>query len=110
MSRAINDPLDEADPISQAYFLEVSSPGIERELTRPEHFEAMKGRDVAVNLYRPTPDGEKEIIAQLVGLSGDSILLADLDGTEFAVSKKDAVSVKLYDCEDYDDLTADTED
>ena len=110
MSRAINDPLDEADPISQAYFLEVSSPGIERELTRPEHFEAMKGRDVAVNLYRPTPDGEKEIIAQLVGLSGDSILLADLDGTEFAISKKDAVSVKLYDCEDYDDLTADTED
>ncbi len=46
----------------------------------------------------------------LVGLSGDSILLADLDGTEFAISKKDAVSVKLYDCEDYDDLTADTED
>lgn len=101
MSRAVDEPLDEADPISQAYFLEVSSPGIERELTRPEHFEAMKGRDVSVNLYRPTEDGEKEIIATLVGLEGDSILLADLDGVEFAIHKKDAVSVKLYDSEDF---------
>lgn len=107
MSRAINDPLDEADPISQAYFLEVSSPGIERELTRPEHFEAMKGRDVAVNLYRPTADGEKEIIAELVGLSGDAIVLADLDGVQFEINKKDAVSVKLYDCEDFDDTQDD---
>ena len=101
MSRAVNDPLDEADPISQAYFLEVSSPGIERELTRPEHFEAMKGRDVSVNLYRPTEDGVKEIIAGLVGLEGDNIVLSDLDGTRFEINKKDAVSVRLYDCEDY---------
>ena len=101
MSRAVNDPLDEADPISQAYFLEVSSPGIERELTRPEHFEAMKGRDVSVNLYRPTEDGVKEIIAGLVGLEGDNIVLSDLDGTRFEINKKDAVSVRLYDCGDY---------
>lgn len=105
MSRAINDPLDEADPIDQAYFLEVSSPGIERELTRPEHFEAMKGRDVSVNLYRPTADGDKEIIAELLGLDDDNnILLADLDGVEFAINRKDAVSVRLYDCEDYSGL------
>lgn len=109
MSRAINDPLDEADPISQAYFLEVSSPGIERELTRPEHFEAMKGRDVSVNLYRPTAEGEKEIIAELAGLDGDKIKLRDLDGVQFEISRKDAVSVRLYDCEDYDVLQDDTE-
>lgn len=101
MSRAINDPLDKADPISQAYFLEVSSPGIERELTRPEHYEIMKGRDVSVNLYRPTEDGEKEIIAELIGLEGDEIILADLDGVQFSIDKKDAVSVHLYDCEDF---------
>ena len=100
MSRAVNDPLDEADPISQAYFLEVSSPGIERELTRPEHFEAMKGRDVSVHLYRPTEDGVKEIIAELVGLDGDRIQLADLDGTPFEINRKDAVSVRLYDSGD----------
>ena len=100
VSRALDPMLDEADPISQAYFLEVSSPGIERELSRPEHFEAMKGRDVSVNLYRPTEDGTKEIIATLIGLDGDSILLTDLDGTEFAINRKDAASVRLYDCED----------
>ena len=99
MSRAVNDPLDEADPINQAYFLEVSSPGIERELSRPEHFEAMKGRDVSVNLFRPTEDGVKEVIAELVGLDGDSIVLSDLDGTEFEINKKDVVSVRLYDSE-----------
>ena len=104
MSRAINDPLDEANPISQAYFLEVSSPGIERELTRPEHFEAMKGRDVSVNLYRPTADGDKEIIAELAGLDGDKIKLRDLDGVQFEINRKDAVCVRLYDCEDYDVL------
>ena len=104
MSRAVSDPLDEADPISQAYFLEVSSPGIERELTCPEHFEAMKGRDVSVMLFRPTEDGEKEIIATLEGLDGDRILLSDLDGVRFEINKKDAVSVRLYDCEDYSDL------
>ena len=101
MSRAVNDPLDEVDPINQAYFLEISSPGIERELSRPEHFEAMKGRDVSVNLFRPTEDGVKEIIAELVGLDGDNILLSDLDGTRFEINKKDAVSVRLYDSEDF---------
>ena len=110
MSRAISDPLDEADPISQAYFLEVSSPGIERELTRPEHFEAMKGRDVSVILFRPTEDGQKEIIARLEGLDGDRILLSDLDGVNFEISRKDAVSVRLYDSEDYSDPDYDDAD
>lgn len=109
MSRAISDPLDQADPIDQAYFLEVSSPGIERELTRPEHFEAMKGRDVSVNLYRPTAEGEKEIIAELAGLNGNDILLRDLDGTAFTISRRDAVSVRLYDCEDYGEILSDEE-
>jgi len=40
MSRAINDPLDQLDPIDGEYCLEVCSPGIDRELVRPEHFEA----------------------------------------------------------------------
>ena len=43
MSRAINDPLDQLDPIDGEYCLEVCSPGIDRELVRPEHFEAFLG-------------------------------------------------------------------
>lgn len=39
MSHALDGPLDETDPIEQNYYLEVSSPGLERELTREEHFQ-----------------------------------------------------------------------
>jgi len=107
MSRAVDEPLDRLDPIDQSYFLEVSSPGIERELTRPEHYELMKGREVCVNLFRPI-DGEKEIIADLVGLRDKNIVLTDLDGTEFEIPRKDAVSVRLTD-EDLDELIEDSE-
>ncbi len=48
MSRAIDAPLDELDPIEQSYCLEVSSPSLERELTRPEHFERYSGSPVKV--------------------------------------------------------------
>ncbi len=100
MSRAIDKPLDELDPIDQSYFLEVCSPGIERELTRPEHFEKMAGREVCVTFFRPI-DGEKEVIATLVGLRDKNIVLADLDGTEFEIPKKDTSGVHLTD-EDLD--------
>ena len=43
MSHALDGPLDETDPIEQNYYLEVSSPGLERELTRDEHFQALLG-------------------------------------------------------------------
>ena len=46
MSRRMDKVLDEADPINHSYCLEVSSPGVERELTRPEHFEEYMGRPV----------------------------------------------------------------
>lgn len=51
--RAIDPVLDEADPISESYILEVSSPGIERELKYPEHIDACEGWDVEVKLYAP---------------------------------------------------------
>ena len=68
MSKAVDPLIEEADPIDQSYFLEVCSPGIERELRRPEHFEKMSGREVCVRLFRPLEDGTREVIADLVGL------------------------------------------
>ncbi len=58
MTHAIDPILDEADPIEDAYLLEVSSPGIERELTRPDHFELCVGEKVEVRLFAPV-DGSK---------------------------------------------------
>ena len=52
-SRAVDPLLDEADPIEQSYCLEVSSPGVERELTRPWHFEENLGRPVTARLISP---------------------------------------------------------
>ena len=58
MSRAIDPVLDEHDPIPDQYLLEVSSPGIERELTRDEHFELCVGEKVEVRLFAPV-DGSR---------------------------------------------------
>ncbi|MBQ9113065.1 MAG: ribosome maturation factor RimP [Clostridia bacterium] len=58
LHRAIDPVLDEADLIEEQYYLEVSSPGIERELKNDIHIEACEGWDVEVRLYAPR-DGSK---------------------------------------------------
>ena len=70
MHRAIDPLLDEADPIEDAYHLEVSSPGIERELKNDMHINACTGWDVEVRLYAPL-DGAKSFTGTLVGLDGE---------------------------------------
>ncbi len=72
MSRAIDQPLDDADIIKEQYFLEVSSPGLFRELVKPEHFERFKGVSVTVRLIRPI-DGVKEFSGILLGFDGTLI-------------------------------------
>ena len=72
MHRALDPVLDEADPIQEAYYLEVSSPGIERELKTDMHIEACEGWDVEIKLYAPK-DGSKLFRGELLPLteSGD---------------------------------------
>ena len=53
LHRAIDPLLDEADPIEEAYYLEVCSPGVERELRPQIHIDACEGWDVEVKLYAP---------------------------------------------------------
>lgn len=53
LHRAIDPLLDEADPIEEAYYLEVCSPGVERELRTQIHMDACEGWDVEVKLYAP---------------------------------------------------------
>ena len=56
VSRALSKALDETDPIEQAYMLEVSSPGIDRLLRKPEHFAAYLEKEVLVKTIRPIDD------------------------------------------------------
>ena len=69
-SRQVSDLLDEADPIPQSYTLEVGSPGIERKLTQPWHFQRYLGRPVVVRLIRPV-EGEREFVGTLWAYNED---------------------------------------
>ncbi|MBQ6088722.1 MAG: ribosome maturation factor RimP [Firmicutes bacterium] len=53
VSEFLSKQLDERDPIEQNYYLEVSSPGMDRELVKPEHFKACIGQEVEVRTYVP---------------------------------------------------------
>ena len=70
MHRAIDPILDDADPIESSYHLEVSSPGVERELKTDRHVEVCEGWDVEVRLYAPI-DGAKTFTGELLPLGED---------------------------------------
>lgn len=101
MSRRMDKVLDEADPINHSYCLEVSSPGVERELTRPEHFEEYMGRPVIARLHRPV-DGMREFKGALVGFDQNAITIKTDDGASRTFAKKELSSVRL--AEDWDDF------
>jgi ribosome maturation factor RimP len=75
VSRAIEEYLDEASDVAERYVLEVSSPGVERPLTRPRDYERYKGKEIAMKLTKAQPDGAKRIEGELIGL-------VDADGQE----------------------------
>lgn len=95
-THAINGPLDEADPIEQAYCLEVSSPGIERELTRPEHFEKYVNEKIMLKLIRPV-DGQREFKGILESFDSPNITVRLEDGSGFTFTKKEVAWVKADD-------------
>lgn len=70
----INDPLDELDPISEPYFLEVSSPGVERNLKCAAHFESVIGEKIRVKTFVKI-ENSKEWVGTLVSFNEDAIVL-----------------------------------
>ena len=97
-SRAIDKPLDELDPIEQSYCLEVSSPGLERELTRPEHFERYKGEKIKVRLIRPV-NSQRDFSGILEDYDKSRITLRLDDGSAMDFDKKETSYIKLDDFE-----------
>ncbi|MCI5924909.1 MAG: ribosome maturation factor RimP [Oscillospiraceae bacterium] len=94
MSRPLDKKLDEVDPIEQSYCLEVSSAGIERELTRDWHFETCKGQQIVVRLIRPY-NGVREFVGTLLKLEDATVYLSAEDG-EYAFRLNDIAVVRLY--------------
>ncbi len=97
VSRRVSDLLDEADPIEQSYILEVSSPGIERDLVKKEHFDAFAGSEIQVRLIRPV-EGVRDFVGRLVGADeeGNVTILIDED-IEMIFHLKEAAFVRLVD-------------
>ena len=97
VSRAVDVLLEETDPIDKAYILEVSSPGIERELTRDFHFEKYIGADVLVKMIRPIEGIGKEFDGILKNADKLTVTIGDNGENEVVINKKDTVWIKLDD-------------
>ena len=102
-SRRISKLLDEADPIDQSYYLEVSSPGVERELVKDWHFQEYIGQDVNVRLIRPV-EGMRDFTGRLLSLEGDVITIlleGEEEDLEMSFTRSEAAYVRLVDHFDY---------
>lgn len=89
VSEELSDELDKVDPIKQSYFLEVSSPGIDRPLKKEKDFEKFKGELVEVKLFQPI-DGRKIFEGELIGLKDNIISM--MHNKEVMEFEKDKVA------------------
>lgn len=85
--------LDEIDPITEAYILEVSSPGLDRPLKTTRDFHKYKGEIVEISLYKAI-DGIKHFEGELVGLIDENIFIINNKNKEISFKKKDVACVK----------------
>jgi ribosome maturation factor RimP len=84
VSRQLNALLDEHDPISGSYTLEVTSPGLERTLRTPEHFAGAVGDEVTIRT-RPDADGERRVRGTVVSADDATVIVALEEGGERTV-------------------------
>ena len=94
ISRRLSDVLDLADPIAGSYRLEVSSPGIDRPLTRLKDFTDWAGHEARLTLAEPH-EGRKNFTGTLQGIEGEQILILAKDGDAHALPFSEISSAKL---------------
>ena len=91
------DALEEAGEvlIDEAYRLEVSSPGIDRPLTRPKDYAAWTGHEAKVNLTAPVEGNRKALHGDLAGIEGDTVLFDDRKSGRVTFALADVHSARL---------------
>jgi ribosome maturation factor RimP len=94
ISRRLSDWLDANDPIDGSFRLEVSSPGIDRPLTRLQDYADWAGHEARVGLAEPR-DGRKQFSGTLLGIDGDEVKLTDKSGKVHALPFSAISSAKL---------------
>ena len=94
ISHRLSEILDLADPIEGSYRLEVSSPGIDRPLTRPKDFADWAGHEARITLREPRGE-RKQFSGVLQGLDHSTVKLHAKDGQDYALPFSDIASAKL---------------
>ena len=94
LEEKLSEILDKKDPIKDNYFLEVSSPGLDRPLKKDKDFERYKGRDVEIKLYKPM-NGSEQFEGELVGLTEDNNIKVIIDGEEVDFTRKEVALIRL---------------
>ena len=93
VNRYLSEKLDELDFIDRAYKLEVSSPGLDRELIKDSDFERFAGRDVEVKTYEQV-NGSKNFQGKLISKDGDLVKI-EIDDNELELSINKISKIKL---------------
>ncbi len=94
VSRYLSAKLDEADPIQQNYYLEVSSPGMDRPLLRDKDFVRFRGEAVEVSLYKAW-EGRKTYEGILVDLTDDHLVIRVEQDRELLIPREQVSKTKL---------------
>jgi ribosome maturation factor RimP len=97
LSRLISQKLDEEDPIDKSYFLEVSSPGVERPLRKIKDYERFAGEDVKISTYRKI-NNSKEFIGKLIGINENKVITIKLKDSdeEMEIDYSDIAKANLH--------------
>lgn len=94
LSQRVGDKLDETDFIRDSYYLEVSSPGLDRPLKKPKDFIRHIGEKVELHAFAPI-NGQKVIVGKLLGLVENTIAI-EVEGIEVGIPKDKISLVRLY--------------
>lgn len=94
VSRYLSERLDELDPITQNYYLEVSSPGMDRELLKDADYVRFSGKTVEVKLYKAL-NGQKKIQGILEGLEDGKIVITDEKNQRWELPREQVAKANL---------------
>ena len=92
VSNEINEILDKADYIKEQYYLEVSSPGIERKLRKDKHLEQNISKNVEIKLFKKDNNGKKEYTGKLKAFNQEEIIIET--DKEIAIERKNIAQLK----------------
>lgn len=92
VSNEINEILDKADYIKEQYYLEVSSPGIERRLRKDKHLEQNISKNVEIKLFKKDNNGKKEYTGKLKAFNQEEIIIET--DKEITIERKNIAQIK----------------